>query len=119
MLALVVISRSWKQPAPIANNSTEEKVYTATQFQAAVEKAINEKLSQSEDSSQQSPKVAVNQGQVKLPNQQRASRRELASSRGVRSLTRAEREQLAADLLLIPGRDEADLPLVFSEEPNQ
>ena len=124
-LALVVISRSWKQPAPVANNSTEEKVYTATQFHIAVEKAVSEKLSQSEVSSQQSPNVAVNHGQVKPLNQQSASRRELASnsvpirSRRVRGLTRAEREQLAADLLLIPGRDEADLPLVFSEEPNQ
>ena len=119
VLALVVISRSWKQPAPIANNSTEEKVYTATEFHAAVEKEVNNKLSQSQVSSPQSPKVAANQGQVKLPNQQRASHRELASSRGVRGLTRAEREQLAADLLLIPGRDEADLPFVFYEEPNQ
>ncbi len=123
VLALVVISRSWKQPAQVAKNSTEEKIYTATQLHDAVEKAVNEKLSKSEVSSQQSPKVAANQGQVKLPSQQRASRRELASnsvptrSRGVRGLTRAEREQLAADLLLIPGRDEADLPFVFYEEP--
>ncbi len=123
VLSLVVISRSWKQPAPVANSLTEEKVYTATQLRDAVEKAVNDQHSQSEVSSQQSPKVATNQGQVKLPNQQHASHRELTSnsvrSRGVRGLTRAEREQLAADLLLIPGRDEADLPFVFYEEPNQ
>jgi len=124
-LALVVISRSSRLPAPVAKNSTEEKVYTATEFQAAVEKIVNQKLSQSEVSSQRSPNIAADQGKFKSSNQQRASRRELASnsvptrSRGVRGLTRAEREQLAADLLLIPGRDEADLPLVFSEEPNQ
>jgi len=124
VLALVVISRSWRPPAPVAKNSAEEKVYTATQFHDAVEKAVNEKLSQSEVSGQKSPNVAAGQGQTKLPNQ-RASRRELVNnsvltrSRGVRGLTRAEREQLAADLLLIPGRDEADLPFVFSEEPNQ
>src|SRR5207248_8972925 len=102
-LALVLISRSWKQPAPVANNSTEEKVYTATQFHIAVEKAVSEKLSQSEVSSQQSPNVAVNHGQVKPLNQQSASRRELASnsvrirSRRVRGLTCAERERLAAE----------------------
>jgi len=124
VLALVVISRSWRPPAPVAKNSAEEKVYTATQFHDAVEKAVNEKLSQSEVSAQKSPNVAAGQRQTKLPNQ-RASRRELANnsvltrSRGVRGLTPAEREQLAADLLLIPGRDEADLPFVFSEEPNQ
>ena len=123
VLALVVISRSGRQPMPFAKNSTEEKVYTATQFKAAVEKAVNEKFNQSEVASQQSSNVA-HQGQVKLPNQQRVSRRELASnsvpthSRRVRGLTRAEREQLAADLRLIPGREETDLPFVFSEEPN-
>jgi len=127
VLALVVVSRSWRQPAPVAKSSTEEKVYTATQLHDAVEKAekaVNEKFSKSAGLSQQSSKVADNQGQVKLPNQQRASRRELASnsvptrSRHVRGLTRAEREQLAADLRLIPGREETDLPFVFSEEPN-
>ena len=109
---------------PFTKNSTEEKVYTATEFKAAVEKAVNDKSNQSEVSSQQSLNVAAHQGQVKLPNQQRVSRRELASnsvpthSRRVRGLTRAEREQLAADLRLIPGREETDLPFVFSEEPN-
>ena len=121
VLALVVISRSWKQPTPVVKNSTDEKVYTATQFKAAVEKAVNEKFNQSEV---RSPNVAVSQGPVKLTNQRRASRRELASnsvpthSRRVRGLTRAEREQLAADLRLIPGREETDLPFAFSEEPN-
>src|SRR2546430_8971934 len=62
VLSLVVISRSWKQPAPVAKNSTEEKVYTATQFKAAVEKAVNDKFNQSEVSTQQSPNVAGNQG---------------------------------------------------------
>ena len=125
VLALVVISRSSRLPAPVVKNSAEEKVYTATEFQAAVEKIVNEKLSQSEASSQRSQNIAADQGRFKSSNQQRASRRELASnsvpsrSRRVRGLTRAEREQLAADLLLIPGRDEADLPFVFSEEPNQ
>ena len=123
VLVLVVISRSWKQPTPVAKNSTEEKLYTATQFKAAVEKAVNDKFNQSEVSSPQSSNVAAHQAQVKPPNQ-RASRRELASnsvptrSRGVRGLTRAERQQLAADLRLIPGREETDLPFVFSEEPN-
>ncbi|HLR04591.1 MAG TPA: hypothetical protein VK117_02185, partial [Pyrinomonadaceae bacterium] len=36
-----------------------------------------------------------------------------------RRLTRAEREQLAADLRLTPGRDEEELPFVFPDEPNQ
>src|SRR5437667_1111238 len=64
VLSLVVISRSWKQPAPVANSLTEEKVYTATQLRDAVEKAVNDQHSQSEVSSQQSPKVATNQARL-------------------------------------------------------
>ena len=122
VLALVVISRSWKQPTPVAKNSTEEKVYTKTQFEAAVDKAVNAKLKESQATAPPASNVAI---EVKPSKQQSISRRELARNNSpsraqrVRALTRAEREQLAADLLLIPGRDEADLPFVFSEEPNQ
>ena len=119
-LALVVISRSSRRPAQVANN--DEKVYTKTQFEAAVDKAVNAKLKESQATAPPASNVAI---EVKPSKQQSISRRELARNNSpsraqrVRALTRAEREQLAADLLLIPGRDEADLPLVFSEEPNQ
>ena len=123
VLALVVISRSWKQPTPVAKNSTEEKVYTKTQFEAAVDKAVNAKLKESQATPPPASNVANNE--VKPSKQPSASGRELVRngspqrSQRLRGFTRAEREQLAADLLLIPGRDEADLPFVFSEEPNQ
>ena len=119
-LALVVISRSSRRPAQVANN--DEKVYTKTQFEAAVDKAVNAKLKESQATAPPASNVAI---EVKPSKQQSISRRELARNNSpsraqrVRALTRAEREQLAADLLLIPGRDEADLPFVFSEEPNQ
>ena len=119
-LALVVISRSSRRPAQVANN--DEKVYTKTQFEAAVDKAVNAKLKESQATAPPASNVAI---EVKPSKQKSISRRELARNNSpsraqrVRALTRAEREQLAADLLLIPGRDEADLPFVFSEEPNQ
>jgi hypothetical protein len=34
-------------------------------------------------------------------------------------LTQQEREQLAADLRLIPGMDDAELPLGLTNEPKQ
>ena len=36
----------------------------------------------------------------------------------IKSLTRQEKEQLLADLRLIPGRDEEELPLEVPDEPN-
>ncbi len=121
-LALVVISRSSRRPAQVANN--DEKVYTKTQFEAAVNEAVSEKLKESRVTPPAS-NVANNDVEAMPSKQQNMSRRELARnyspqrSQRLRGFTRAEREQLAADLLLIPGRDEADLPLVLSEEPNQ
>ena len=123
VLALVAISRSWKQRTQVANNPTEERVYTTTQFKDAVDKAVNDKLKESRIAPPPASNVASNE--VKLSKQPRASRRELVRnasptrSQRWRGFTRAEREQLAADLLLIPSRDEADLPFVFYEEPNQ
>jgi len=125
VLALVVISRSWKQPTQVANNPTEERVYTSTQFKDAVDKAVNEKLKRSRFVTPPALNVASKEVEVKPSKQQSLTRRELARnssatrSQRLRGFTRAEREQLAADLLLIPGRDEADLPSVFYEEPNQ
>jgi anti-sigma factor RsiW len=123
-LTLIVVNRSWNQPAPVAMKSTGEKVYTDKDFKAAVEKEVNARINQSGSVSPPSQNLAVNGNQTKIPNRERSTRRELASnsapprSRRVRGLTRAEREQLAADLRLIPGREETDLPFLFSEEPN-
>ena len=122
VLALVALSRTSKHPLQVANN--DEKVYTKTQFEAAVDKAVKDKLKESQVTTPPPSNVAGNEVGVKPPKQPSIPRRELArdsSSRSqrVHALTRAEREQLAADLRLVPDRDEADLPFVFSEEPNQ
>jgi hypothetical protein len=123
VLALVVVSRSSRRPAQVAKN--DEEVYTKTQFEAAVNKAVSEKLKELRVTPPPASNVASKEDEVKPSRQMSVTRRELVRnasptrSQRLRGFTRAEREQLAADLLLIPGRDEADLPLVFSEEPNQ
>ena len=123
VLALVVLSRTSKHPLQVANN--DEKVYTKTQFEAAVDKAVKDKLKESRVAPPPASNVASKEVDVKPARQESVGRRELVRnaspqrSQRLRGFTRAEREQLAADLLLIPGRDEADLPFVFSEEPNQ
>lgn len=128
VLAIVVVTRSVKPPAPIANRSTEEKVYTAKELKEAVARAVNDK--RVDDKGNQSDKlsepqtVADNKSGADLNSPRRGVRRELASnsapsrSRHIRGLTRAERFQLAADLRLVPGREETDLPFIFSDEPN-
>ena len=120
VLGVLAISRSWNRAPLRANNSTEQTVYTEAQFKEAVAKQVNEQIAdikRSQDSIQASLKV----GQDK-PGNQNISQKELAGtvatkSQRTRGLTRAEREQLAADLRLI-SRDDEELPFGLTEEPN-
>ena len=120
VLVVLAISRSWNRAPVLTNNSTEEKVYTEAQFKQAVAKQVTEQIAdikRSQDSIQASLKL----GQDK-PGNQNISRKELAGTvtakaQRARGLTRAEREQLAADLRLI-SRDDEELPFGLTEEPN-
>ncbi|HVS80335.1 MAG TPA: zf-HC2 domain-containing protein [Pyrinomonadaceae bacterium] len=123
VLAVLVISGFWNKPVQVANNSAEQKMYTETQFKNEVAKQVDKQILDFKRSQTQPPaNVAANRGE-KASAQQGSSHRELASnrvkSRSQRGLTRAEREQLAADLRLTSGRDDEELPFVFPDEPNQ
>jgi Putative zinc-finger len=123
VLGLLAVSGVWNKRAPVANNSGDQKMYTETQLKNEVAKQVDKQVSDFKRSQTQPPvKVAPNNGEKASP-EQTSSQRELASFRVKprlqRGLTRAEREQLAADLRLTPGRDEEELPFVFPDEPNQ
>jgi hypothetical protein len=119
VLGVLAISRLWNKPVQLASNDSEPK-YSKQQLDQAVKKQVDDKLA--ELSTRQTPprvvedptldkskdngtRVAVNRVQ---PKTQRA-----------RGLSRQEREQLAADLRLIPGRDEDEPAFGLSDEPNQ
>lgn len=118
VFGVLAISRSWNKPVQVANK-TEESKYSKEQFDLAVKKQVDERLAQRtiqqtppkvegatlDKSKDNGTRVAVNRAQ---PKTQRS-----------RGLSRQEREQLAADLRLIPSRDDDELPFVFSDEPNQ
>lgn len=122
VLALVVISRSVRPSAPVAQNASDEKKYSQKDLDDAVSQKLAEQQAQnstattngsshetvitSPGSKQNTPSVIVRNATPKR-------------SQRVAGLTRAEREQLAADLRLMPGREDEELPFVFSEEPDQ
>lgn len=123
LLAVLAVSSSWRKPVPVANNSVDQKMYTETQLKNEVAKQVDKQVSDFKRSQTLLPvKVATNNGE-KASTGQTSSQRELASfhvkPRSQRGLTRAEREQLLADLRLTPGRDEEELPFVFPDEPIQ
>jgi hypothetical protein len=118
VLGVLAISRLWNKPVQLTNNDKEPK-YSQQQFDQAVQKQVNDKLAQL--SAQQNPSKVVEDptpDKSKDKGTQVAVYRSQPKTQRPRGLSRQEREQLAADLRLIP-RDEDELPFVFSDEPDQ
>ena len=121
VLGALAILRSGNRPAPLANNGSDSKVYTVSQFDAAVAKEVAKQTAKND-------RAETSQRQVKETTvkslKQTTNRNQLAAFRPpvktpIKSLTRQEREQLLADLRLTPGRDEEELSLEVPDEPNQ
>lgn len=120
VLAVLAISRSWNKPAPLANNQPKNDAYSKEQFEAAVANEVQslmDKRKSKNSSASSAPTAATDKPNEKNRPPHLAVNRTQPKVRP-RGLSRQEREQLAADLRLIP-RDEDELPFVFSEEPNQ
>jgi hypothetical protein len=121
VLAGLTISRSLDKPAQLASTETGPK-YSQQDFDRAVQKRVDQKIAEIR-LQQSSPKVDDNAPGTTKPAEN-TDRPQLAVNRvqpktsRPRGLSRQEREQLAADLRLIP-RDDDELPFVLSDEPNQ
>jgi anti-sigma factor RsiW len=118
VLGALAISRSWNRPVQTASRDTEVK-YSRQQLDQEVQKQVDAKVAQLNDrqtlpqtidtaatdkSKENGVQLAANHVQPKTPRP--------------RGLSRQEREQLAADLRLIPRNDD-ELPFILSDEPNQ
>jgi hypothetical protein len=119
VLGLLALSRSWNKPDQLASKETEPK-YSQQDFDQAVQRRLDEiaKL----NTQQTSPKVKeVSTDSKPTDNRNRiqlAINRVPQKTPGPRGFSRQEREQLAADLRLIP-RAEEELPLGLTDEPKQ
>lgn len=115
-LVLFAVFRTWQRPASIAKTSGEEKVFTKSDLDAEVARQVKIQT----DKIQQ--RVASQQINRPAPGRRTQQRSEVAAVRApskprVKGLTRQEREQLAADLRLVPGVDEEELPFVLPDQP--
>ncbi len=115
-LALLAVSRLSQRPNQVVINQAPSSEDSKKQFDAAVAQEVKRRMDQLNSKELPAPTTATK------PRLNETSRRiQLASNSAqprARGLTRAEREQLAADLRLTPGRDEEELPFVFPDEPN-
>jgi anti-sigma factor RsiW len=114
------LSVSLRRPEQLANKATEP-TYSQQDVDRRVEQRLAEIARQNErqNASQAtavSPKAI--KSSVKETGTQLAGNRPQPKAARPRGLSRQEREQLAADLRLIP-RDEDDLPFGLTDEPNQ
>jgi hypothetical protein len=119
VLAVLAVSRPWNKP-PLVNNQLKDDVYSKEQFDAAVAKAVQKRM---DELKSKNPSLSPNATASTDKSNDKSRPPQVAVNRTYpkvrqRGLSRQEREQLAADLRLIP-RDEDELPFVFSEEPKQ
>jgi hypothetical protein len=116
LCALVVFTamRLSRKPAPAVNGTNEAK-YSQKDFDQAVKKQVDEKLAQIKQSEPSGP-LAVSEPNIKKSRPQVAANRIRANNQRTK-LSPQEREQLAADLGLISGREE-ELPFVLPDQPN-
>jgi hypothetical protein len=118
VLGVLAISHSWNKPVQLANKDGEPN-YSPQQFEHAVQERVDARLAEIN-----SQKTLPKAGEVSRSDKTKGDENRVAVNRvqpktqRSRGLSRQEREQLAADLRLIP-RDEDELPFGLSEEPNQ
>jgi anti-sigma factor RsiW len=113
-LLVFALSRMWPQQT----NSGEQAKYSEKQFQQAVEKQVAERVAKLQTEAQNSTPPKVQQPPEPQPQILVAAPANRPRSQPHNRLTREERVQLAADLGLIPGREE-ETPFVLPDEPNQ
>jgi anti-sigma factor RsiW len=114
-LLAFAISRVWRQSAPVANNGNQPTI-NQQEFDRAVQKEVEARMAEHARNERQKELAPVftQEDKTNLSEPANRSRRKAQPAK----LTREETEQLAADLGLIPGREE-ELPFVLPEEPNQ
>lgn len=117
LCALVIFTalRLSRRPTPVVNDNSEAK-YSQKDFDQALKKQVEEKLAQINKQNDQTGPLAASDSNVKQPRAQVAINRARPNNQRTK-LSPEEREQLAADLDLIPGRDE-ELPFVLPDQPN-
>ena len=115
VLIVLAISNSWRQPAQVATVNDNSKIFTRAEFDAAVAREVKNQT----DKTQQ---AAVPAQKDVRPIQTTSTRNEIArtqkSKPRIKGLTLQEREQLAADLRLVPTTDDEELIFGISDQPN-
>jgi anti-sigma factor RsiW len=118
-LMVLAISRVWQRPVQVAKTGNGP-IYSQEQLDQEVQKRVDEELAKqtkASDEKVQTPELVSTPKTTKDRNQL-ASNPVRSKNQRRNGLNSQEREQLAADLGLIPGRED-ETPFVFPDEPRQ
>jgi len=124
VLVVLAAARFWQRTTPIAKNNEEPKIFTKSQLNEAVAKAVEEaRVKPVNSNNGPAPTTIGLTANTTGPKRERTQRSssQLALSRHTH-LTRQERQQLAADLRLIPSSDDEELPFMLPSDtklPNE
>jgi hypothetical protein len=116
-LLVLTVARSWQRPAPPAIANDEPKVFTRSEFNAEVARRVKLEAEKLQTAAATNPKE-ISAPQPRSPRPEVTPVRTAAKPR-LKGLTLQEREQLAADLRLIPASDDEEFPFLMSDQPNQ
>jgi hypothetical protein len=116
-LLVFAVSRLLEKPVGVVKTGNQP-TFNQEQFDEAVRKQVDEKLAElgRQRNETEAAPLVPNASNEPIRNAQVNTNR--GRSKRPNGLNQEEREQLAADLGLIPGRDE-ELPFVLPDEPNQ
>ena len=117
LLAALAVVRVTQKPAEIAKKGDDDKVYTRQQVEDEVNKRVAALTNKTTPAPIATPRKQTSNDAGR--RMQLASDRSRLKAPAIKGLTRRERVQLAADLQLIPGRDDGEFPFVFSDEPER
>lgn len=113
VMAVVLVTREFRQPTVVTANNSEVK-YTKKDLDEAYEKGKAQTQSATATAPVQPEQVPAPQRVLTAVENRRQPKQ--VKPRG---LTLREREQLAADLRLTPSMDDDERPFGISEQPNQ
>ena len=116
VLVVLAISNAWRRPVQVSI-ANDEKKFTEAEFKAALDREMKNRTEKLQQTTATAPKEAA-------PIPKQSLRHEMARAQKsvkprIKGLTIQERQQLAADLRLIPMTDDEELTFGISDQPNQ
>ena len=118
VLGVMMVARISRRPVDIVQTGNHEEVYTRQELEAAVSKAVNEKVAELNNSKDAPTSVVGTNDKAKTgTNRVQVATNQQPKTLRPQRLSRQERNQLAADLRLTPLVDEEEL-LAFPEQEN-